>query len=71
MNARRLPFFDKPAGRKAGHRAADTGKDVTAEFALPGGPAAMSVSALIARIKDALADAFPQRVCVIGEISNL
>lgn len=31
---------------------------------------AMSVSALIARIKGALADAFPKRVTVLGEISN-
>ena len=31
---------------------------------------AMSVAALLARVKDALADALPKRVTVVGEISN-
>jgi len=45
---------------------------VTEEFAAPSaGPAPVSVSVLVARIKSALADAFPQKVCVVGEISNL
>ena len=30
----------------------------------------MSVSTLLARVKNALADAFPQRVTIVGEISN-
>ncbi len=36
-----------------------------------GEPAAMSVSALIGRIKAALSSALPERFCVVGEISNL
>jgi len=35
------------------------------------GPNILTVSALVARIKTALTRAFPQRVCVAGEISNL
>jgi exodeoxyribonuclease VII large subunit len=49
------------------------GSDVTAE--LTGGtgaapPSALSVTALVMRIKAALAEAFPQRITVVGEISN-
>ncbi|MDP6546440.1 MAG: exodeoxyribonuclease VII large subunit [Phycisphaerae bacterium] len=36
----------------------------------PASPSAMSVSALLAGVKGALADAFPGRVTVVGEISN-
>ena len=35
------------------------------------GKAPLSVTALITRVKLALAEKFPQRVCVVGEISNL
>ncbi|MBN1941856.1 MAG: exodeoxyribonuclease VII large subunit [Phycisphaerae bacterium] len=34
-------------------------------------PGAISVSALVERIKSALAEALPERFCVVGEISNL
>jgi len=68
---------DKARGPRPGP---DVGKDVTAELVgqagdprsdttgLPTPP--LSVSALLARIKGALADAFPGRVSVVGEISN-
>ena len=36
----------------------------------PAGPKAMSVSALLAGVKGVLADAYPGRVTVVGEISN-
>lgn len=35
------------------------------------GPAMIGVSELVARIKSALAEALPERFCVVGEISNL
>jgi len=40
------------------------------EAAEPDGPTAMSVSALLAGVKGALAEAYPGRVTVVGEISN-
>ena len=60
------PFFDATKAR--GPR---PGPDV-GEFAAPGAgkSAPLSVSALVARIKGTLAEAFPGRVSVIGEISN-
>ncbi|MHC4982235.1 MAG: exodeoxyribonuclease VII large subunit [Planctomycetota bacterium] len=63
----RNPFFD-PARARGPRSGPDVG-----QFRAPGAsPAApLSVSALVASIKDALADAFPQSVAVIGEISNL
>ena len=52
----------------------DVGEDVTDEILRAkgdGSAAAMSVSVLIARIKNALADAFPRIVSVVGELSNV
>ena len=40
------------------------------EASEPDGPRAMSVSALLAGVKSALAGAYPERVTVVGEISN-
>jgi len=85
MSAERSSFFDSPrrkgsdgnaakaqAERAGSDRAASPiGRDVTEEFVSPPGAAPMSVSALVSRIRNALAEAFPQRVCVVGEISNL
>lgn len=48
-----------------------TGPDAGSADLNNAGPAAMSVSALIGRIKSALASALPERFCVVGEISNL
>jgi hypothetical protein len=42
----------------------------TKEAAQPAGPQAITVSALLAGVKGALADAYPGRVTVVGEISN-
>jgi exodeoxyribonuclease VII large subunit len=42
----------------------------TKEASEPAGPRAMSVSALLAGVKIALAGAYPERVTVVGEISN-
>lgn len=38
---------------------------------VPTGPPPMSITALLTRIKSALTRAFPQRLAVVGEISNL
>ena len=82
MSAPRELFsgFD-PRAARGGRRGPDVGQDVTADVSAAGetrrgelaagGPATMSVSALLAQIKGALAGAFPQQVCVVGEISNL
>jgi len=68
--------FD-PARAAGPRRRPDVGRDVTAELlggaaGAPGGPAAapLTVSRLVARVKGALAAAFPQPVAVVGEISN-
>ena len=45
------------------------GRDVTGEFA-GAASAPWTVSALVARIKEALLDAFPRRVSVVGQVSN-
>lgn len=50
---------------------ADAGTDVTAQFARPAGNEPLTVSALLARIKSALADRLPGRVLVVGELSNV
>ncbi|MBN1555898.1 MAG: exodeoxyribonuclease VII large subunit, partial [Phycisphaerae bacterium] len=60
MARKRRTLFD-PARAKGPRNAPDAGTE----------PAAMSVSALIGRIKSALSAALPERFCVIGEISNL
>jgi exodeoxyribonuclease VII large subunit len=63
-------LFDPDKARGASDRP-DVGKDVTGDI-LGQGPAGgpMSVSALLARVKAALAGAFPGRLSVVGEISN-
>ncbi len=63
------PLFDPDKARGPRDRP-DVGQDVTDEIvpAAPRGP--MSVSALLARVKAALTDAFARSVGVIGEISN-
>lgn len=72
MGDARLPFFD-PSQARGPRRGPDVGQDVTEEVLAddPGrGRAPLTVSALILRIKGALAEAFPQTVAVVGEISN-
>ena len=71
MGEGRLPFFD-PAAAKGPRRGPDVGKDVTDEVlgGGGGGQAPLTVSGLVVRIKGALAEAFPQTVTVVGEISN-
>ncbi|MCJ7543085.1 MAG: exodeoxyribonuclease VII large subunit [Phycisphaerae bacterium] len=77
MGEARLPFFD-PSQARGPRRGPDVGQDVTGEVLAHGadradagrGRAPLTVSALILRIKGALADAFPQTVAVVGEISN-
>ncbi|MFP3937496.1 MAG: exodeoxyribonuclease VII large subunit [Phycisphaerae bacterium] len=65
------PLFDPENARGADTRP-DVGKDVTEE--ITGGSPDVNrpwpVSLLVSRIKDALSDAFPQSVHVVGEISN-
>ena len=58
----RFAFFD-PNKSAAASLSADQA-DQSSE------PKAMSVSALLAGVKGALSDAFPERVTVLGEISN-
>ncbi len=75
-----LPFFD-PAKAKGPRRGPDAGEDVTGEFVAASARAAakgvgagappLTVSAMVAQIKGALAEAFPERVHVIGEVSGL
>ena len=58
-------FFDE--GNEGNAAEADkAGSDISADAS----GAAMSVAALLAQVKDALADALPSRVTVVGEISN-
>ena len=56
----------RPAGASS-----PAGKPAESTDAAPATPQPMSVTTLILRIKSALASAFPQRVAVVGEISNL
>jgi len=70
MCAQRLPLFD-PDKARGPRRGPDVGQDATAEFGTAGAARPISVSTLVGRIKGALADAFPQAVTVVGEISNL
>lgn len=65
-----LSLFD-PKKARGGRAGPDVGRDVTAEVVGAKGAGPLSVSALVARIKSALAAAFPARVIVVGEISNL
>ena len=78
MSARNL-FFD-PSRARGPRRTPDVGADTSPADEPEPAPAAKpaekpaapwTVSALITRIKDALAEAFPDRVNVVGEISNL
>jgi exodeoxyribonuclease VII large subunit len=62
MGDGRFDFFDPGKSRAARLRGAEAPK------ASASGP--MSVSALVARIKGALAEALPKRITVVGEISN-
>ena len=69
--ARNLSFFD-PDKARGPRRGPDAGSDVTAD--LLGDAAAavpLTVTHLLARIKGALSDAFPQRLAVVGELSNV
>ncbi len=67
MPAKRKTLFD-PTKARGGRSAPDVGASRRAEKA---NSRAISVSALVGRIKGALLDAFPERLCVVGEISNL
>lgn len=58
-----------PAGKSAGERSGEPAGERSGEPASDSGP--LSVSALVARIKLALADAFPRRVSVVGQLSNV
>ncbi len=60
-----LPFGNE----RGGSSGAETGRDVTDEFVVPAS-APWTVSALVARIKEALLEAFPLQLAVVGEISN-
>ena len=70
--AKDLSFFDpeKARGPRSGP---DVGSDVTADIAgaAAASAAPMSVSRLLARIKGAMSAAFPQRLTVVGELSNV
>ncbi|MGC9453381.1 MAG: exodeoxyribonuclease VII large subunit [Phycisphaerae bacterium] len=65
------PLFDPDNARGADMRP-DVGKDVTDEItgSSSGAERPWSVSLLVGRIKNALDEAFPQSVYVVGEISN-
>jgi len=65
MSESLLPF-GKGTGQGSGEQA---GRDVTDQFVAPAA-APLTVSALVARIKEALLDAFPAPVSVVGQISN-
>ncbi|MBI5726028.1 MAG: exodeoxyribonuclease VII large subunit [Planctomycetes bacterium] len=51
-------------------RAGETGGEADPDEPGKNGRAALTVSVLVARIKNALVEAFPARICLIGEISN-
>ncbi|NBB95430.1 MAG: exodeoxyribonuclease VII large subunit [Planctomycetes bacterium] len=67
MSERRRRLFD-PAEARGPRDAPDVGRYRDRQAP---GPQPMSVSVLVARVKDALAAAFPERVAVIGELSNV
>ena len=60
--------FSKARGPR---RRPDVDAEAHDEAAAQTAAAPMTVSALVGRIKGALADAFPQRVYVVGELSNV
>ena len=65
-----LPFFDPEKARGPSDRP-DVGEDITDDLLTGTAGAPLSVSALIAGIKNALGEAFPGPVTVIGELSNV
>ncbi len=67
MTRKRRSLFD-PSAAKGPRDGPDVGRYRDGQ--LPG-PQPLRVSVLVARIKDALANAFPERVTVIGELSNV
>jgi exodeoxyribonuclease VII large subunit len=69
MTARRKKDFD-PNKAKGPRPGPEVGL-FTEQQARQAGPTAMSVSALVTHIRDALARAFPERVTVLGELSNV
>ncbi len=66
MSAKRRTLFD-PGEARGPRDKPDVGKFKGKAEAAEG----LSVSALLGKIKAALADAFPQRVTVVGELSNV
>ncbi|MDY6913348.1 MAG: exodeoxyribonuclease VII large subunit [Planctomycetota bacterium] len=73
MGVERLPIFDlsKARGPRQGP---DVGRDPAGkdtDKTKANEPKMLSVSSLIASVKDALAEAFPQSVTVVGELSNV
>jgi len=62
MPSDRFAFFDPDKSKAASLSAKDALE--------PAGPRAISVSALLAGVKGAIAEAYPGRVTVVGEISN-
>jgi len=72
MTARENGLFDfDPSKARGPRRGPDVGRDVTDEVLAAAEHRPMSVSLLVARVKAALAGAFPERVTVVGQISNL
>lgn len=68
--SKHLPFFDPDKARGPSDRP-DVGEDVTDKILAGAASGPVSVSALIAQIKGALARAFPSPVTVVGELSNV
>jgi exodeoxyribonuclease VII large subunit len=73
----RNPFFEAAKARPPRREAdvvstppAASGSPPGRDADAPAGAAPLTVSALVGRIKDALSEAFPRRVAVVGEISN-
>ena len=66
---KRLLDMSKARGPREGPDAGGADAPTGGVGELPSGT--MTVSALLARVKSALAEALPGRVCVVGEISNL
>ncbi len=74
MSREKNPFFDfDPSKARGPRKGPDVGCDLAEQRqGPPGAPerGPLSVSRLVASVKVALAEAFPQRVAVVGEISN-
>ncbi len=75
MSARRI-FFDPDKARgpqeepEVGGQKKEVGTDITAEVTRDKAPEALSVSALLGRVKAALSAQLPRQLTVVGEISN-